>query len=422
MDTESVEFLEELPGEIKEYFFKTGTYPLESYFSALPNGKSPRAEPKTDQDQTKEEHARSALIAQWSGKRPAQIARMILCKYFELFSSCTLHKVEQLRKLFFKSRTTWDNIDGKLKAAAYVCHQQHKELHYWDLMRIAAKQFWWKIANLARKNKETARRFTVKKSPNQISRWVVRQNNKIKIDSETSSAEKEYSYNDGKAYVTFFGKKYGLPDERYEIPDDDCTYISKMSACRYCWRAAFKPFGELWAYCHIHQSPKAVTRDHIKNAKTIRPNDDCFMSDIFTTIWQDFMPNNIIKIRKISNGIEEDVSFSLQEIWRRAPHIIIASLPNVLQFLESRGVDTKSTEQVIKELEFPPPDFKETTNKARIRKMYYDDFAQDYATYAPHLIWAEIWLKYETERPKRGGVRKRAGRPRQRPLEIPTKI
>lgn len=420
MDTESVKFLEKLPGEIKEYFFKTGTYPLESFFSALPNGKRPRqfAEFQTNQSRTKEEHVRPAFIAELGGNRPTQVAQKTLYEYIEQFPDWTLHKVAELSKIIFKNRITWDNLDGKLKAAAHICRQQHLELMYWDTMRFEARKFELDKSKIIKRNKEIARQLKLEKSPQQVSKWVIKQN--AKIENNQDNQYKSYTYEDGKAYVTFIGEPYGLPNEKHEVPGDECRYISKMSTCRFCWRAAFKPFGEQWAYCHDHKNPKGISRSSIKHAKIIRPTDAWITSEAFMDIWQDFMPSNIIKVRKVTNGIYEDIYASLHEVWSHGPSIILKQLPNVLLLLKSRCVDTRSTKQIVMGLEHLPQDFKETTNEARIRKRYYDDFALDYATYAPHLIWAELWLQYEAERPKRGGVRKRAGRPRQRPLENPT--
>lgn len=415
MDTESVEFLEGLPVEIKEYFFKVRTYPLKSYFSALPNGVRPRAEPKTDQDKAKEEQARAALIAQWSGNRPPQIARMMLCEYFKKFPSCTLHKVTELRKSFFKKRITWDNIDGKLKAAAQICRQQRNELAYWDLMRFAARQAGGNITNVLKRKKEVARRLAVEKTPKQIKAWVIKQNLKEKGTSDTSSTGTQYTYEDGKAYVTFSGKKYGLLDERYEVPDEEHSYIFEMSPCRYCWRAAFKPYGEQWSYCHLHQNPKELSKNYIKYAAMVRPNNIFFTSAPFMKIWERIEPSNLMKLRRISNGVEEYTTLKFQEIWERAPRIIIERLPNVYKLFKNIDPETISTELIVSKLELPLPVAKESTNKAHIRKRYYNDFAQDYATYAPHLILAELWLKHKDEPPKRGGVRNGAGRPRQRP-------
>jgi len=423
MNTEIVEFLEGQPPGLKEYFFKTGTYPLESYFAALPNGRRPRqfAEFKTNPNSTKEEYVRPAFIAELSGNRPTQVAQKTLYEYIKQFPDWTLHKAAELCKIIFKTRITWDNIDGKLKAAAHICRQQHHELMYWDTMRFEARKLKLNKVNIIKRDNAIARRLILEKSPQQVSKWVIKQN--AKIEKEQDVPYKFYTYEDGKAYVTFIGKLYGLPNEKYEVPEDECRYISKISTCRFCWRAAFKPFDKQWAYCHHHKNPKEFSKLRIQYAKSIRPHDDCFISDTFMMLWQDFMPSNIIKVRKISKGSNEDISIRLQEIWSIAPNIIINSLPNVLKHLDSHGVNTKSAEHIVKGLESPLPDFKETTNEARIRKRHYDNFALDYATYAPYLIWAEIWLRYEAAPPpKRGGVRKGAGRPRQMPLEMPTKV
>lgn len=338
--------------------------PISAFFST---GFDEKDEPPPAKLNKRDKLYEAALIKQWRGKRPGQIARMMVLEYFRRFPSWTLCKASALFKLILKNRNRWEDLDRGFKEAARICHlRQDEEYFYWDTMRYIAREV---RPCVVKRDKEIARNLR---------------------------------------HLTLYGQ----------------NYTSLMMVCKYCWRAAFRSFGDEWSYCHIHIDD--VSKHNDKKRKQYvhktRPYAELFLCEAFQKIWKYCKPNILLELRRVSDKSEEYITMSLKDIWTRAPHIIIQMFPNVFHYLESRNINIKSTEEIILALESPlPPNYKAfTVRKAgetidietNIRNLNYADFASDYGTYAPHLVWAEIWLKYEAERPRRGGARKGAGRPR----------
>jgi hypothetical protein len=286
---------------------------------------------------------------------------------------------------------SWGELEKSLRQAARLCVGQRDHLTYWDCMRSLFRH----LPNIS------------------ASKGYRRQNKKSEIHEE------DKNITSGKR-----NKNSNRQNERIGF-----------DVCRLCWRVVQRRKGEAFCYCHItscEQSDKTTAEHNSRrrkaDSKNIRPYSTVIPTDQYSEYWEICCPGlNVYEVQEIENdlGMIEMRRYitTLERVWSQDPTYILKNLPHVYKYLVDRNVRIHSTEHIIEALEHPrPPVGDDEEEIARICFLY--DCREFYYMYAPHLIWAEIWLRYEAEQKGRGGARQGAGRPRKLPPEsnsAPTK-
>lgn len=345
-------------------------------------GKYPKEEPTVLEGE-------DLLREAWKGLTPREVAREMASEYLRRFPepimpngmatpdheerACAWHRWIAPRE------NTWGELEKSLRQAARLCVGQRDHLTYWDCMRSLFRH----LPNISaskgyrRKNKQ----------PDSYE------------ENQTAISEKRKA-------------KQDRQNERIEF-----------DVCRLCWRAVQRRKGEAFCYCHItscKQNDKTTTEHNSRrrkaDSKHIRPYSTIIPTDQYSEYWNKCWPGfKVYEVQEIENdlGMIETRRYitTFERVWSQDPAYILKNLPHVYEHLVDNNVKTHSTEHIIEALEHPrPPVGDDEEEIARVCFLY--DCREFYYMYVPHLIWAEIWLRYEAEQKGRGGARKGAGRPR----------
>lgn len=336
------------------------------------------------------------IVHSWQGKSPTTVLKCMARMYLERYEDSLMPPLgnkaksaspEQIwLKWIVKNGNSWGGLDRKLKEAARLCVDIPEQLAFWDKMRYLAREV----------QPEHSR--STRKTVQEIKRRV-------------EGGEYEV--------VILEGKEYRITEES--------KYIFSMGVCRYCWRAAFKIPGYKWCYCHLCErdcdDDKIATshnnKNRIKHSNKIRPHDLYITSNEYMTIFETCQPSTKIRLT-VQNGEKQAVSgyLTLQKAWERYPRHVLGLFPQVLNYLTEQNANIDSTQDIIAKLEFPPQKSEESPTKTNVRNVHYLTCSFDYAVIVEHLIWAEIWLRYQADQPKHGGARKGAGRPQKYPIVV----
>lgn len=330
------------------------------------------------------------LVKGWQGLSPIAVLKQMALEYLQRFPD---HLVPELdnkshpkshiqiwHRWIVRYGNNWSTIDRRLKDAARLCSERPEQLAFWDKMRYIARGIQPEHSRSIRKAVQ-------------------------RVQSRVDDGEYEI--------VVLDGIEYKVTDES--------KYIFQMGACRYCWRAAFKIPGHKYCYCHLcvkdSTEKKYISMHNNKNrsiyANKIRPNDFYMFCEESSSIYERCKPSTLIRISINTGGNKYKSGYlALHKAWEHFPGEVLKLFPYVLKHLANSKVNIDSTSAIVEALEYPPPKNEESKTKANVRNVHYLTCSFDYDIYVEHLIWAEIWLKYEAEQPKHGGARKGAGRPR----------
>lgn len=316
----------------------------------------------------------SELIKAWKGLAPRGVAKEMATEYLRRFPSPILpegHITDEpesnarawLKWIALKSNT-WADLEQKLKYTARLCRERKADLFYWDRMRYIFR----KLPNLSRRR---------------ISRSV----------------------------------SLAMGKHRLE----DANPIEDMVVCRLCWRAAPQRRGQPWAYCQL-SSPDfeghVLSKEHnkrrrLQRSKSIRPSSFPLFTADDDPLFEQLYPSRLMRIIMPGDSIADPSRIQdvrLDELWLRSPGTIIQHLPHVYEYLTARKADLMSTKSIITTLEGPAPT-KQSEEEKTARDSFYQACESHYYMYLPHLVWAEIWLRYEASLKGHGGARRGAGRP-----------
>ena len=315
----------------------------------------------------------SDLIKAWKGLTPRGVAQKMAEEYLRRFPSPILPEdhiqtdsednVRVWCKWIALKHNTWAELEQKLKCAARVCRYREADLFYWDRMR-----------------------FVFRKLPSLSAR---------RINRSISRALEKHNL-------------------------EHANPIEEMYVCRLCWRAAPKRRGEAWAYCHLSSPGFAgheLSKEHNKrrraqHSRLLRPHSLPIFTDKDDPLFSQLKPSRVVTVtRQQATETDNSVKLTLDRLWLFCPASIIRHLPHVCEYLVSRNANMKNTRSIIDTLEGPAPTIQSEEEKTA-REWFYDACVFHYYMYLPHLIWAEIWLRYEAEQKKHGGARKGAGRPK----------
>lgn len=323
----------------------------------------------------------SELIKAWKGLTPRSIAKAMVTEYLRRFPSPILPEghipadPESNMHVWFKwialKSNTWVDLEHKLKYTARLCNDREADLFYWDRMRYIFRT----LPNL---------------SPRRIHRSV-------------SSAMGKLSF-------------------------ENANPIEEMIVCRLCWRAAPKRRDEQWAYCQLsspdfkgHELSKEHNkRRRVQHSISVRPHSLPIFIEDDDPLFVELSPSRIVRVtKKTQNEYTQSNSFelTLDKLWLSNPATIIQQLPHVYAYLIDRNADVMCTRSIITTLESPNP-LNQSEEEKSARERFYEACEIYYYMYFPHLVWAEIWLRYDAGQNKHGGARKGAGRPRKGPTEV----
>lgn len=308
------------------------------------------------------------LINDWKGKAPLVVAKRMVAEYFRRFPNPVspiatatdgpITLASAWHNLIIVTSRDWEGLDRSLKKAARLCYGQKGHFEYWERMCGIYRLL-----------------------PNMSSRRIQRK----------------------------FSKSATLPP------------FERMGICRLCWRAVPQNLDGSFAYCDIrndidfgekykanHNRKKRLT-----DAKTIRPSSLLYFTEEYNYLLSICNPGATETVFKYLSSESRTVIFdlSLDHIWNSNPEIIIRRLPYVYKYLSSTGTDLSSAKKIVTALEMPIPKDKLISTR-KLRAKFYRMARRCYYDYFDHLIWAEIWLRYEAKQVGRGGARKGAGRPR----------
>lgn len=329
----------------------------------------------------------------WKGLTPREVAREMASEYLRRFpqpimpKSMAIQNEEQedvWRRWITPRENTCGELEKSLKQAARLCVGHGDHLTYWDCMRSLFRHL---------PNTSTSKGYR-----------------RIK---KTTDSEKE---------------KQNVIIKKEKAKNDGSKLNCEFDVCRLCWRAVQTRKGEAFCYCHITSCDKKdqTTTEHNSrrrksDSKKIRPYSTLLPTDMYSRYWNICWPGfKTYEVYVTSNalGIPEQRRriTTFEKVWLQDPTYILKRLPHVLQYLTDLNVNIHSTEHIIEALEHPrPPVGNKEEELARTRFLY--NCCEFYHMYVPHLIWAEIWLRYEAEQKARGGARKGAGRPRKTTTE-----
>lgn len=343
---------------------------LKEWFAPLPEG----AKAKWLEDRPNLE-GESELIKAWKGLTPRSIAKEMATEYVRRFPSPILPEqlsptsTEEILLIWHKwialKHNTWVDLEHKLKHAARTCRDREGDLFYWDRMRSIFLEL-----------------------PNLTSRRIKR------------------------------SVSHALQKQDHEIANP----IEELCVCRLCWRAAPKRRGEPWSYCQLsspdfedHELSKEHNkRRRVQYSKLIRPHSLPIFTAQNDPLFVALNPSRVVRVtedRPNTDIANKRYELTLDKLWLSSPATIIRQLPHVHEFLLRNNTDIMCKRSIIKTLEGPIP-LKESEKGKSLRENFYEDAAFYYYIYFPHLIWAEIWLRYEAGQSKHGGARRGAGRPK----------
>lgn len=348
---------------------------LKEWFAPLPEG----AKTKWLEGRPKFE-GESELIKAWKGLTPRGVAKEMATEYVRRFPSPILP--EQLsstgtedslciwHKWIALKHNTWVDLEHKLKHAARACRARDQDLFYWDRMRSIFLEL-----------------------PNLTSRRIKR------------------------------SVSHALQNQDIEIANP----IEELCVCRLCWRAAPKRRGDPWAYCQLSSSDfedYELSKEHnkrrrLQHSKLVRPHSVPIFTAKNDPLFVELNPSRVVRVKEDkanTDNVNNSFELTLDKLWLSSPALIIRQLPHVYEHLKRNNADMMCTRSIIHTLESPAP-LKESEKAKSIRKRFYEDCVFYYYLYFPHLVWAEIWLRYEAGQSKHGGARRGAGRHRKETAE-----
>jgi len=313
------------------------------------------------------------LIRNWKGQAPVVVARRMVSEYLRRFPSPVLpnesialtqeSSAAAWHDFIVTNSRTWEALQKSLKQAARLCYGKGDHFLYWERMLTIFRLL-----------------------PNR------------------SARSKQRSFSNAKTKPPF----------------------ERMGICRLCWRAVPQNHDGSFAYCKIYSDVNfgiEYKSTHNKkkrcnDAKNIRQYSLLSFSKEYDSLWSRFNPGVTINASELFDDKSHTAKFdySLDELWNINPALIIRRLPYVYKYLFAKKTNLASSIGIVTALEMPIPK-DDTIATRKLRAKFYRLARRYYCDYFEHLIWAEIWLRYEANQKGRGGARKGAGRPRKIPAE-----